>query len=60
MAGQSGAVQRLRGFRSPEALLGVLMPHVARGFSLRETVVRQACGLDRHVRCRLAQTLAQR
>jgi hypothetical protein len=37
MALQSGAVDRLRGFPSTEVLLRV---HVARGYSLRETVVR--------------------
>jgi len=31
MARQSGAVERLRGFPSPEVLLRVLMLHVARG-----------------------------
>ena len=40
MAWQSGAVERLRGFPSPDVLLRVLMLHVARGYSLRETVVR--------------------
>src|SRR6202140_5123233 len=40
MARQSGAVKRLRGFPSPEVLLRLLMLHVARGYSLRETVVR--------------------
>ena|SRR5579859_1313173 len=40
MAWQSGAVQRLRGFPSPDVLLRMLMLHVARGYSLRETVVR--------------------
>src|SRR3954469_15359234 len=40
MAWQSGAVRRLRGFVSPDVLLRVLMLHVARGYSLRETVVR--------------------
>jgi hypothetical protein len=40
MAWRSGAVQRLRGFPSPDVLLRVLMLHVARGYSLRETVVR--------------------
>ena len=40
MAWQSGAVERLRGFPSPEVLLRVLLLHVARGYSLRETVVR--------------------
>jgi hypothetical protein len=40
MAWQSGAVERLRGFPSTEVLLRVLLLHVARGYSLRETVVR--------------------
>jgi len=40
MAWQSGAIERLRGFRSPDVLLRMLMLHVARGYSLRETVVR--------------------
>jgi hypothetical protein len=40
MAWQSGAVQRLRAFPSPEVLLRTLLLHVARGYSLRETVVR--------------------
>jgi hypothetical protein len=40
MAWKSGAVQRLRGFPSPDVLLRMLMLHVARGYSLRETVVR--------------------
>src|SRR5947209_12833645 len=40
MAWQSGAVERLRGFPSPDVLLRTLMRHVARGYSLRETVVR--------------------
>src|SRR5216683_6488716 len=40
MAWQSGAVERLRGFPSPEVLLRTLMLHVARGYSLRETVTR--------------------
>jgi len=40
MAWQSGAVDRLRGFPSPEMLLRTLMLHVAQGYSLRETVVR--------------------
>jgi hypothetical protein len=39
MAWQSGAVERLRGFPSPDVLLRMLMLHVARGYSLRETVV---------------------
>src|SRR2546427_5323473 len=40
MAWQSGAVERLRGFPSPDVLLRMLLLHVARGYSLRETVVR--------------------
>src|SRR5271166_1442182 len=40
MAWQSGAVKRLRGFPSPDVLLRMLVLHVARGYSLRETVVR--------------------
>lgn len=35
-----GAVARMRGFASPEALLRTLLLHVARGYSLRETVVQ--------------------
>ena len=40
MAWQSGAVRRLRRLLSADVLLRVLMLHVARGYSLRETVVR--------------------
>ncbi len=41
-----GAVARLRGFASSEALLRTLLLHVARGYSLRETVVQaKAAGL---------------
>src|SRR5882762_11027377 len=40
MAWQSGVVERLRGFPSTDVLLRILMLHVARGYSLRETVVR--------------------
>jgi hypothetical protein len=40
MAWQSGAVERLRGFASPDVLMRMLLLHVARGYSLRETVVR--------------------
>src|SRR5712691_2097837 len=40
MAKQSGTVERWRGFPSPDVLLRMLMMHVARGYSLRETVVR--------------------
>src|SRR5713226_8920964 len=39
-AWQSGAVERLRGFQSPDVLLRMLMLLVARGYSLRETVER--------------------
>jgi hypothetical protein len=39
-----GAVRRLRGFASVEALLRVLMIHLADGCSLRETVVRARAG----------------
>jgi hypothetical protein len=40
MALQSGAFERLREFVSPGVLLRTLLLHVARGYSLRETVVR--------------------
>src|SRR5215472_9102780 len=40
MAWQSRAVARLRAFPSPDVLLRMLLLHVARGYSLRETVVR--------------------
>ena len=40
MARQSGAVERLRGFPTADLLLRILLLHVARGYSLRETVVR--------------------
>ena len=40
MAWKTGAVRRLRGFASPDALLRTLMLHIAQGYSLRETVVR--------------------
>src|SRR5260370_16164024 len=40
MAWQSGAVERLRGFPSPDVLLRMLMLQMAWGYSLRETVVR--------------------
>jgi hypothetical protein len=39
-AGESGAVERLRGFSSAEALMRTLLLHIANGFSLRETVVQ--------------------
>ena len=39
-----GAVRRLRGFASVEALLRVLLIHLADGCSLRETVARARAG----------------
>lgn len=39
-AEKAGAVERLRGFSSAEALLRTILLHVARGYSLRETVVQ--------------------
>ena len=39
-AGESGAVERLRGFSSAEALLRTLLLHIASGYSLRETAVQ--------------------
>ena len=36
----SGALERLRGFDSAADLLRVLLLHVGKGYSLRETVVR--------------------
>jgi hypothetical protein len=36
----SGAIERLRGFTSPEALLRSLLLHAAHGYSLRETALR--------------------
>ena len=39
-AEESGAVARLRGFSSAEALLRTLLMHIASGFSLRETAVQ--------------------
>jgi hypothetical protein len=36
----SGAVERLRGFPSVDALLRTILLHVGSGFSLRETAVR--------------------
>ena len=35
-----GAVERLRGFRSTSELLRVLLMHIGKGYSLRETAVR--------------------
>src|SRR5216683_425459 len=40
VAAETGANVRLRGFQSVEALMRTLLLHVARGYSLRETVVR--------------------
>src|SRR5881392_2709142 len=40
IAWPSDAIERLRGFPSPDTLLRTLLLHVARGYSLRETVVR--------------------
>jgi hypothetical protein len=39
-ASESGAIERLRGFSSAEALLRTLLLHIANGLSLRETVVQ--------------------
>jgi hypothetical protein len=45
-ARELGAVERLRGFASVDALMRTLLLHVALGYSLRETVVRaKAAGL---------------
>src|SRR6266480_1757446 len=38
IAWPSGAIERLRGFPSPDTLLRTLLLHVARGYSLRETL----------------------
>jgi hypothetical protein len=59
MACQSGAVERLRGFPSPDVLLRMLMLHVARGYSLRETVVRAKLANWTDISGCLAQTPAQ-
>jgi hypothetical protein len=40
MASQSRAIERLRGVPSADVLLRMLLLHVARGYSLRETVLR--------------------
>jgi hypothetical protein len=37
---RTGAVERLRGFSSPDMLLRTLLLHVGNGFSLRETALR--------------------
>jgi hypothetical protein len=39
-AKQTGAMERQRGITAPEDLLRLFLLHVARGYSLRETVVR--------------------
>jgi Transposase DDE domain len=39
-AAESGAIERLRGFSSAEALLRTLLLHIANGLSLRETAVQ--------------------
>lgn len=39
-AEESGAIERLRGFSSAEALLRTLLLHIANGLSLRETAVQ--------------------
>ena len=41
-----GAVERLRGFRSVGDLLRVLLLHIGKGYSLRETAVRARHGRD--------------
>ena len=43
-AKELGAIRRLRGFASVEAMLRVLLIHLADGCSLRETVVRARAG----------------
>jgi hypothetical protein len=40
MAWRTGAVERLRGFTSSEMLLRMILLHVGRGYSLRETAVQ--------------------
>jgi len=46
LAESTGALSRLRGFRSAEDLLRTLLIHIAHGYSLRETAVRaRASGL---------------
>ncbi len=37
---RTGALERLRGFSSPDMLLRTLLLHVGNGFSLRETALR--------------------
>jgi DDE family transposase len=43
-AERCGALERLRGFRSAEALIRTILLHVGRGYSLRETVVQARAG----------------
>lgn len=46
LARESGAVNRLRDFKSEESLMRTLLLHIANGYSLRETVVvAKAAGL---------------
>jgi hypothetical protein len=40
MARPCGAIERLRGFRSSDVLLRMILLHVAKGYSLRETSVQ--------------------
>src|SRR5258705_3600556 len=40
MAQRCGAVERLRGFRSSEVLLRMILLHMGKGYSLRETTVQ--------------------
>jgi hypothetical protein len=40
MARQCGAIERLRGFSSSAVLLRMMLLHVSRGYSLRETTVQ--------------------
>jgi hypothetical protein len=49
MARETKAIQRTRGFGTPEALLRTLLIHLAEGCSLRETAVRAAEGGIAHV-----------
>src|ERR1700747_1595022 len=39
-AKQTGAIRRRRGITAPDSLLRLFLLHIARGYSLRETVVR--------------------
>ena len=49
LATETQANVRLRGFRSVDALMRTLLLHVARGYSLRETVVRAQMARLAHV-----------